>query len=803
MLSKLIFIYLFLFITPHLPPYSNHLSSLSFQNFINKYNNNFNQNHANDSNMPDKVKIAIKYLPASYFTLIIKEIVPQSSNFTQFLKGSYCLNNYLTEQNETKANLLVKYSAKSFPDYGDEEGCLSHKNNAFILFTIKYNYYNSKGYSGQFKLLPFISSGYSFYGLCVENIVNCTTNLVENIKGLINNKNGSLNGLENLTMKTFIHYPSDSKQNINFSKTSFYIIYSTFGVYIAIRVTIWIIGSYFFDEKEEINSKKKGNDDSSSSSSEEEEEDDETNTRTKEKQKEKEKNEEKSNDLIEKKETKAPNKKSYPKFYFFYKICSFAKGFKILYQKYDNSYYNEADLYFIIFFRFISLIFKVLYSNLNFIVHNPSKEINNTQIFNLTLTFVLKYSSFTDVIIVITEGILLSYKLLTFIRKYTRKTEQPSFKLFLNFFLRIIPSLFAILLIFICFYLSSNSLITVLHSNNREDEIYNTKIQHMNENIMNCYSCTKSWKNLIPFYMNYANYNEQDSLNENCFQFMIIMVNCFYCYCICILLTYIIFKLKSKIFDIIISIIFLTNFLLPNGISCNSFLDEHNYFNIKMLLGETCSLTYTHLFINYYFFGFLIGIAIFYNNDLTNPDSLQNSSIYKPFYYLKDLIGFLFRCATWIHILIILITVGVPFLLFFSFSIYTNSIINYEDLPILNTFDRFLYLNEKTIFAITFGFFLLHLYVYKYESKIKEFGNDIVVISFCRICYEFYSIIEIILNTMYSSFSLNFHPSSNNLFYFSYGIAFFIYMTSLILFVATQLPIKIITKEILKIQKVG
>jgi hypothetical protein len=289
---------LFLFITSYVPPYLNHLSSSSFHNFFKEYEINNNQNQAVETNITDKLVNAITYLPASYFSLIIKEIVPQSSNFTQFLKGSYCLSNYLTEKNVTKANFLVKYSAKSFPDYGDEEGCLSHKNNAFILFTIKYNYYNSKGYSGQFKLLPFISSGYSFYGLCVENIVNCTTNLVENIKGLINNKNGSLNGLENLTMKTFIHYPSDSKQNINFSKTSFYIIYSTFGVYIAIRVTIWIIGSYFFDEKEEINSKKKGNDDSSSSSSEEEEEDDETNTRTKEKQKEKEKNEEKSNDLI-------------------------------------------------------------------------------------------------------------------------------------------------------------------------------------------------------------------------------------------------------------------------------------------------------------------------------------------------------------------------------------------------------------------------------------------------------------------------------------------------------------------------
>ena len=104
----------------------------------------------------------------------------------------------------------------------------------------------------------------------------------------------------------------------------------------------------------------------------------------------------------------------------------------------------------------------------------------------------------------------------------------------------------------------------------------------MNENIMNCYSSTKSWKNLIPFYMHYSNYNEQDGLNENCFEFMTIMVNCFYCHCTRTPLIYIIFKFKSKIFDIIISIIFLAKFLLPNGISFNSFLDEHNYFTIMI-----------------------------------------------------------------------------------------------------------------------------------------------------------------------------------------------------------------------------
>ena len=155
-----------------------------------------------------------------------------------------------------------------------------------------------------------------------------------------------------------------------------------------------------------------------------------------------------------------------------------------------------------------------MYSNLNFIAYNPSKEINDTDLFKLNITIIFKFASFSDVIIIITEGIILSYKLLSFLRKYTEKTKQPSFKLFLNFFLRIIPTIISIILIFICFYLFSNSLITVLHLNDRENEIYNTKIQHINANIMKCYHCTKDQKYLIPFYMQYTNYNVQDGLNE-------------------------------------------------------------------------------------------------------------------------------------------------------------------------------------------------------------------------------------------------------------------------------------------------
>ena len=149
--------------------------------------------------------------------------------------------------------------------------------------------------------------------------------------------------------------------------------------------------------------------------------------------------------------------------------------------------------------------------------------------------------------------------------------------------------------------------------------------------------------------MHYHNFNFARNTNESCFQFMIMYVNMFYCYILCLLLTYIAFKIKNKIYDIIISILFLISFLIPNNLSCKPL----EYFNINIILGEICSTSQTHLFINYYFLGFFIGFALFYNNDITTYNSLQNSNMYKPFYYLKDTIGFFFKLANWKHILII------------------------------------------------------------------------------------------------------------------------------------------------------
>ena len=752
------------------------------------------------SNQSEDIEKAVLYLGPSYFALIIKEIIPNENMVTSFIEQSDCLSNYFKERNQVKIRQLLKYSAKSFPDYGDEEGCLSQKNsnNAFLLFTMNYYVNNSKAYKGKFSLLPFISKGYSFYGLCIENTENCTTKLSTSIEQALNSQSSAvLNGIDKLTMKTFFHRKNDNLEH-EYGSLS-YLIFTLISILaILIRITVWTVGYKYFKEKEDDNSNKKNSnknreDNDSSSSSEEEEEDDEfLNSQTS----TKEVTDDKKKELIQKKEKlkQISKKELHPKLYFFYKLCSFTEAFKCLLKKEGNILFKEADLYLILFFKFLALLFKVLHINFDFFMHNPSKEINNTNILGSYIMIVVKFSSFCDVIIIISESIILSYKLMSFFRKYANRDDGPSFSLFVNFFIRVIPFITNILTIFIAYYAVSDMIIDGF--NVMGIDIFTTKTQHLKENILNCRSCVSEIKNLIPFYMHYQDIDNElaGNINNNCYHFMIIFVNLFYCYCFCIILTYLSFKIKNKIFDIVISILFLINFFLPNELYCHSL----EYFNINIILGETCSTTFTHLFIKYYSLGYLIGFALFYNNDITVENSLEISNMYKPFYFLKSFSGLIFKMANWIHILIIIITIGIQIILCCTFGIYVKSdfLNNYKNVE-LSGFDHFLYLNEKSIFAITFSIFLINLYTYKTESGLKQFGNNIIIIFFHRISYDFYAFIEIMIFFMYNLFGLNYSMSNSNLPFITFGIIFYIMLYGTINNILSYIPLKYLLNRFL------
>jgi len=227
-------------------------------------------------------------------------------------------------------------------------------------------------------------------------------------------------------------------------------------------------------------------------------------------------------------------------------------------------------------------------------------------------------------------------------------------------------------------------------------------------------------------------------------------------------------------------------------------LKDHNYFNISLLFGENCSTTYTHLFINYYFLGILIGFALFYNNDITNENSYQNSDNYKPFYYLKDINRMIFKSPNWVHALIIIITIGIQALLSLYFQFYAPSRFESDGLEDLDDFIEFLYLNEKKIFSLAFGILISYLYIFKSESKLKTFGNNIIIITVNRLGYGFYASIESLINNIIISCRYNYSISAPNIIFSTFGFILLIISINIVAYFLNDYPIRILCKKFLR-----
>ena len=456
-------------------------------------NDNFTENNETNDKY-NEVEEAISYFPASYLTYIIDGFLPKIANKPNYIFHKITdtsIFKYYYEENKNEIKNVIKYSGKSYPDFGDEEGCIRN-NMAFILFCIHFNINNSSHYEGKFPLLPFISNGYSFYGLCIKNESNFTS-LSKDLELLIN-KDESIKDIYHL--ETFINRnKSNVKDDYKATKfTIFQILVYLNLIFIILRLIITLLGMRIFKDKEKI-----GNSSSSSSDEEEEEEEEEFQEKNKRANLNNEEKGENSQLLIEKNEinNNISNKQRYKLLYFVYIFCSFKHGYENLF-KYKTYLFNETDLYIILFFRFFSFICKTCYMNFISIVFTPSKEINNTQFFHTNFMSFVKYTSFSDIIFILTESIIMSYKLMSFIRKYTEKGREPSFKLLMNFFFRIMPSIATVFNIFFLFYFFSKEQMLFSLS---ESNFQRTRLQHYLHNIIDCQSCINNIYNLIPFYM--------------------------------------------------------------------------------------------------------------------------------------------------------------------------------------------------------------------------------------------------------------------------------------------------------------
>ena len=777
--------------------YSNFEEDLILHNSSQNSSDNSSDIPSNKSS--DEIPLNnFQLFPIAYLSYIIKGFLPKFNGSNDFLVakllGSECFTRYRREYNEKNTDSLfktIRYSGKSYPDYGDEEGCIGKddEKDIFMLFSIYFDV--DQGYGGKYKLLPFVKEGYSFYGLCIQK--SCEEELLGFIQNDFNN-DSLMN--ESYHLDAFIHAPKE-ENNIKYKtrRIIYRILFYLIIAFMAARLIVGLFGLNFFKE-DDLDKKKKNSGSSSSSSSddeEEEEEEDDDDNKKKNKQKKIEE-EAKKQLLVEKKEKIIPKKDLYPKLFIIYKFCSIKTSFKNLVKR-SGGLFEEKDLYLIIFFKVFSLLLKTLYMNIYLMTLTPSKELNNVDFFDNFLMVLIKYASFSDIIFILTESIIVAYKLMSFIRKYTNRNEEPSINLFINFFLRIIPSFVSTFLFFLIFYFLSEAMMDFLMEKSLFER---TRMQHFRKDLINCYSCMEKAQNLIPFYMQYQNFNKILFDSKDCFPFMIILVNMFYCYIFVIILTYISYKIKNIKCDYIFAILFGIYYIIPNNILCKAFQNE--YFNSKFLFGETYSTKYTHLFINYYFLGFLIGLSIFYNNDITNENSLHNSNIYKPFYFLQDIIGFIFLKSFWTKILIILLTIIVQFLLSLIFFVYSRFDLESNLEKEMNDFDHFIYLNEKSVFALFFGLFLIVLYTFKNEAIIKGLCNNIAVIIFNRIAHGYYALIEIMINYMLCFIELEVQLNITNIVFLTFGIIFYIMALNILLIVCFEIPIKILVKKLLSLK---
>ena len=713
---------------------------------------------------------------------------PINIDLVKKLLNTSCFQNLLLEYRSRKNQLFdtIRYSGKTYPDFGDEEGCIK-KQNAFLLISINFDIKSPGDYTGKYRILPFITNGFSFYGLCIKDIYICTDGLVEGLSDdinfikslpLINNTYDIDVLIDHPGKEAILKYP---KRKTIF-QALFYIVHGYFGL----RIIVALFGLNFFKEDD---LEKKKSSDSDSSSDDEEEEDEEDNSKNLNKSDDNQNN----NLLIEKNNNdKVLNKDKYPKLYFFYILCSIKLSFRNL-LRFKGILYEETDLYIIIFFKTLSLLLRTLYMINYLMIFTPSKEMNNIAFFDSYIIHIIRYSSFTDIIFIMTESILVAYKLMAFIRKYTDNNKSPSYKLFINFFFRIIPSFITTTIYFFIFYFLSEGMMSYLMKN----YFSRTRMMHFRKNLIYCHTCVNDKKALIPFYIQYQNFFENFSNNTECFHFMIIMTNLFYCYLLVILLTYISYKVKNSKCDKLLVIVFFMYFIVPNNWLCN--VHYNDYFNIHFLFGERYATKYTHLFIKYYFYGFLIGLSIFYNNDITHEKSMQNSFIHKPFYFLQDIMGYMFLRSFWVKILIIVSMAIIQILLSLTFFFYSSFDFSlYIKSKTVHKLDHYLHINEKTIFSLVFGIMIMVIYTFKNESIVKGITQNIVFVLFNRIGYAYYALIEIMINYMYCFMELEVQLNSLNILFITVGVIFYLLIINVILIALFEIPVKILTKKMLK-----
>lgn len=452
-----------------------------------------------------------------------------------------------------------------------------------------------------------------------------------------------------------------------------------------------------------------------------------------------------------------------------------------------NKYYDDTNIEIISFFRFIVVLCMIYNHNYYSLIKIPIKNGQSLSYYTSIKMVFYKVSTFGVAGWIGLDGFVFSYKLFSYLKKNIETTKgenkNASFKLFVKFYLNSLVKVFSMIIIFLVLSYNVND----FNGPTGVPPMYFYFSNYLNKRV-----CTDGPQSIYKLFHLYADITDKNSRGFTiCFKYVSIGVNTHLCFIFLLFIFYISFKLKSRIFDWLILIVFILNSLL---IYCTvfHFYSDKDYFNVNYLFGENFTLKYPHLFINLYLIGVFVGIIYFYYIDIISSKPLDSQMNYSPFGFCLSLVKLLDSLSNAARNIIIILCCIIIITLSFIFYIieYKKRLLFY-----LGSY-KFIDMYEKIIFLLAFMIIILILLFTKGTTTFKSLTQKGIFTLVDRISFGMLCSMDNAIYLFYTYYSIVLILDFNNLMMTSIGLIFIIAAFNLVYNVLLEQPFRIIVKSL-------
>ena len=526
------------------------------------------------------------------------------------------------------------------------------------------------------------------------------------------------------------------------------------------------------------------------------------------------------------------NEKHFPSFLKIMKIFDLFDNIKILSTN-SNKYYSSQRIKSLYILRFFLMLMIIVHQFMYTQIYLPTKNFYNIEFYSSYGFTFIKFCTNASIFWITLDAVIFGYKLMSYLKKEIKlsKTFKINYLPFIKYLLLTIPKIFTFIFAFFLLHIYSSELTFELCKGNNVFSnylYYNDTVQQLTYSVRNKNKAADVFKNFIPFRLNYIDFIENVTIEhfpdnistmvsdtsgyelpspflKNTDLFVNVCFNEFYLIILIIIIAYVSYVLQNKIFDLIILIINTILFIFPAIEVFNphkgNFADQD--YRLQNALGQNYSEKYTHYFINFFYFGFLLGVMKFYHEqNIYNNKKKKNSfsQIKLPFEFCNIVITYLSGLKFYIKRTILLCAL---FLIFFnanSFYIMLGKGISYDveiKFPKMTGFVKFLFFYEKNISGLLFFIFLSMYIIYPKNTYIMKIAESSTFIIIERISFCFLTSFNYLIYAQFCVFLISIQMTYSNLVFNTIGMFFIIFIFSLMNTALFELPMRQLIKYLM------